>query len=281
MLIGELYIYIHYSMKYCIVTLVDNKNLQELEKLFESLNSFFVINNPDFDFLIFHEDGFLLNHELKLNNNGKIILHKVDFSLDQFAQHIKNEIPTTFYGCNLGYRMMCRFFSGELFKILKSYNYEYVLRLDTDSSFYEVINRNIFDEFKSKNAKYGYISITNDRMEFRTNLLESVIEYIKKYNTSTNLSTLDTIRHQYNLVYYTNFEMFKLSEFISDNYLNFYNFLDSKMGFLRYRWGDHAVRFLYVNLYIPQSEIYYFNDIAYKHSYLLKNKPFQLVDWNL
>lgn len=268
-------------MKYCIITLVDNKNSLELNELFATLNNFFVRNNSEFDFLIFHEDGFSLNDDLKLNNNGKIILHKVNFSIDQFDQNIKNEISNTFYGFNIGYRMMCRFFSGEIFKILKSYNYEYALRLDTDSSFYETVDHNIFDEFKDKGMNYGYVSITNDRMEFRTNLLESVIEYIKKYNVPTNLSIFDTIIHQYNLVYYTNFEMYKLSEFINDDYLNFYNFLDSKMGFLKYRWGDHAVRFFYVNLFMDQSKIYYFGNIAYKHFYYLKNKPFQLVDWNL
>lgn len=268
-------------MKYCVTTLVDNKNLNELKELFDSLNNFFVINNPDFDFLIFHEDGFLLNEELKLNNNGKIILHKINFSIDQFNQNIKNEIPTTFYGCSIGYRMMCRFFSGEIFKILKLYDYEYVLRLDTDSSFYEVVDRDIFAEFENKNVNYGYICITNDRMEFRTNLLESVMEYVENFQLPIKLSLSNTIKTQYNLVYYTNFEMIKLSEFTNDNYLNYYNFLDSKIGFLKYRWGDHAARFLYINLFMDQSKIYYFNNIAYKHNYLLKNRPFQLINWNL
>lgn len=268
-------------MKYCLITLVDNEKVDELYELIDNLNQFFVINNSNFDFLIFHEPGFLLKENVKLNNNGKLLLHKVNFSIDQFDEKIKNEIPNSFYGVNIGYRMMCRFFSGEVFKILKSYDYDYVLRLDTDSSFYEIINRNIFDEFKNTNSDYGYISITNDRMEFRTNLFESIVEYINKSNIHLNLSLIDTIRHQYNLVYYNNFEMIKLSEFTNNNYLEFYDFLDSKLGFLKYRWGDHAVRFLYLNIFKDQSKIYYFNDVAYKHTFFLKNKPFQLIDWEI
>jgi hypothetical protein len=266
-------------MQKCIVTLVDNKNPHELNNLVESLNTFFVVNNKDVDFLIFYEDGFDKNAVKKLNISGKTIYHKVDFSTDHLSDKEKLEIPTTFYNFNIGYRMMCRFFSGEIFKILKKYNYEYILRLDTDSSFYEIVNRNIFDEFINNNASYGYINITNDRMEVRSQLLHHITNYIVKNKITTNISLFDTIIHNYNLVYYTNFEMIKVSEFTNDKHLNFYQHLDSINGFLKFRWGDHAVRFFYVNLFINKEHIHYFNDVAYKHQFYLKNRPFSLNEY--
>ena len=57
----------------------------------------------------------------------------------------------------------------------------------------------------------------------------------------------------------TDFEILKISEYTNENYLSFYEHLDSKNGFLKYRWGDHAVRVLYNNLFIKQEQIIYYN----------------------
>lgn len=264
-------------MKNCLVTLVDNNYPHELNTLISSLNEFFIPNNPNFDFFIFHEKGFIKNDKLKLKNEGKTIYYEIDFDISHLKETQRNEISKTHFGFSIGYRMMCRFFAGEIFKIFQNYDYQYMLRLDTDSTFYEIVNRNLFSEFEKVNASYGYIHVNNDATDVRTNLLHHIVNYVTENNLKTEVSLFDTIQHQYNLVYYNCFEMLKLSEFKNKNYMSFYEYLDDKNGFLKYRWGDHAIKFFYVNLFINRKHIHYFNDVAYRHIYDLKNNPFLLI----
>jgi hypothetical protein len=112
-------------------------------------------------------------------------------------------------------------------------------------------------------------------------LLQETINYLNNNNLLSKISVQDTLLHQYNLVYYNNFEMIKISEFTCDMYLNYFDYLDSKNGFLKYRWGDHAIRFLYTQLFINQSNIHYFKDLPYFHSEKYKNRPFTLRDLHL
>ena len=262
--------------KNCIVVLINHNKPQQVNELIQNLNSYFVEKNKDVDLLLFHEYGFPFETITETYNGGNVIKHEINFDIYQFDESIRNEVPDIYYGFTIGYRMMCRFFSGELFKILKTYDYEYMMRLDTDSKFLEPVNRNLFDEFKNNNALYGYICVMNDRMEVRVNLLETVLTYIKNNDLKPILSIDDDIRHQYNLIFYNNFEMIKVSEFVSDRYLNYYEHLNSTNGFLKYRWGDAPVRFLYVISFIETNQIHYFSDLAYFHNFNLKNRPFLL-----
>lgn len=265
-------------MKKCIITLIDDRNINLVNELIKNLNDFFVENNKNVDLILFHEESFPLERITEVYN-AKLIFKKINlYDIDD--DRIKNISPS-YYGFNIGYRMMCRFLSGIVFKMLKDCDYDYVLRLDSDSRFYELINRDIFFEFEKNDGYYGYINIQNDRIEVRTNLIQETINYIEKNNLKPKLSFKDTIQHQYNLVYYNNFEMVKLCKFTTDDYLNYFDYLDSTNGFLKYRWGDHSVRFLYTQLFFDQNNIFYFKDIAYFHHGYYKNKPFTLNNLTL
>jgi hypothetical protein len=114
-------------------------------------------------------------------------------------------------------------------------------------------------------------------VEFSNELILNIHEYVQ--NKHTNINFYKVVKNQFNLVYYNNFEILKISEYTNENYLSFYEYLDSKNGFLKYRWGDHAVRFLYNNLFIKQEQIIYYNDLPYFHHFDLKNRPFILNNY--
>lgn len=262
-------------MKKCIISLIDHNHAYRVNELIKNLNDNFVDANNDVDLLLFHESQFPIG-EIKEKYRGVTFYHQIEL-YDVPSSFLQNA-PISCYGSGIGYRLMCRFFSGIVYKLLKQYNYDYALRLDTDSRFLDRLNRNIFDEFMQNNGSYGYINIQNDRIEVRVELLKEVIEYIQNHQLKTKISINDTLLHQYNLVYYNNFEMIKISEFTDDKYLKYFDYLDSKNGFLRYRWGDHAVKFLYTQLFFDQSNIHYFKDLSYFHHELYKNRPFILRD---
>ena len=264
-------------MKNCLVVLANNNRINELNNLILNINSYIINHTNDFDFIIFHEKNFIKDSVIYTLKNIKLFFCEVNFDLNQFDDAKKNEIPLFHHKYGIGYRMMCRFFSGEIFKILKNYNYDYMMRLDTDSNFYDHVDYNLFDKLKLQNGYYGFVSIHNDAIQFSNELILNIREHIK--NKSTNLDFYKVLQNNFNLVYYNNFEILKISEYTSENYLEFYDYLDSKNGFLKYRWGDHAIRFLYNNLFFKQNQIIYYNDLPYFHLFDLKNKPFMLNNY--
>ena len=163
-------------MSYCVLTLARLNN-NDLNNLILNLNQYFIPNNPNIDLLVFIEkkDKCYINDVVKYNGKN-IIFHEIE----DFDSNInyKQEISEKVFGFGLSYRLMCRFFSGELFKILKLYNYTYYLRLDTDSRFTEPV-RDLFTEFTSLDMSYGYITILNEPPEVTLLLVDEVKSYLK------------------------------------------------------------------------------------------------------
>lgn len=264
-------------MKYCVLTLARVHN-GDLNNLIDNLNKYFVENNNNIDLLVFVEKKDLVCiSNCKQYKGGNVVFHTID-DLSKVNSY-NAELSEKVYGFNIQYRSMCRFFSGELFKILKQYNYTHYLRLDTDSSFTESV-RNLFEEFTNLNMSYGYITILNEPPEVSLSLTNEVKKYLQ-HNENVQKFILRDHLDQLNFIYYNNFEMVKIEDFIIDEHINLYNYLDNTNGFMKYRWGDALFRFIYVNLFIPQDKIYYFANIGYHHKFYLKNQPFKFIDWDI
>lgn len=77
-------------------------------------------------------------------------------------------------------------------------------------------------------------------------------------------------REDYNLCHFwTNFEIARTDLFNSEEYQNFFNYLDATGGFYKERWGDAPVHSLAVSMLLDMNEIHYFRDIGYRHTELV------------
>ena len=120
-------------------------------------------------------------------------------------------------------------------------------------------------------------------------LWNHVEDYIKIYNgkdidmttnsydfiTDSSLSYYDEMQilsqSDYNLCHFwTNFEIGDLNFFRSDEYIKFFEFLDSKGGFYYERWGDALVHSIALSLLLKSVEIIHFDRIGYKHDLFLE-----------
>ena len=119
------------------------------------------------DIILFHEKSFGQQYRDRVRHlqNGNIIFQEIEFTLQDYRDEIKKKI-SEFYphatnanhrGFSMGYRHMCDFFSGSLYEqpILK--NYEYYLRLDTDSFILSKIQYDIFEWMQTKKCEYAFI----------------------------------------------------------------------------------------------------------------------------
>jgi hypothetical protein len=268
-------------MNKCIVTLANSRRISELNGLISNLNTYFVKNNNDVDLIIFHENSDNITREnIERYTGGNTICHNIeDFILDDSP--FNKEVPEYVYGFPISYRKMCQFFSGEIFKILKNMNYDYYIRLDTDSRFLD-ITYDIFSDFILHDYYYGYISILNEPPELCIQLVNEMSKYIYTNNIHHQNHILSDHKDQLNFVYYNNFEVVKISEFTCDLHLKMYNHLNTDInGFLKYRWGDALFRFIYVSLFFQQSKIKYYANLDYWHNGSFKNVPFMFNNYHL
>lgn len=241
------------------------------------------LNKFPCDVICFHEKDFDKNEIKLIQDNVKIdiFFEEIEFNLPDYSQEILNQIPEYYphpdfpecQGFSLGYRHMCRFFAGEIFKqeILK--DYDYIWRLDTDSFILEQINNNVFMQMSNNNFNYGYINIQNDHEGVIKKLWETCYEYFKTLGDFKQFFEIDKDKH-YKKVYYTNFEIFKMSWFRNDEYQSFYKFIDESAGIYKYRWGDHVLRYIALNCLSDPSKCLFYKDIKYYHSELYFNRQF-------
>ena len=119
------------------------------------------INLDKVDIIIFHEESLRPAINLIKTFHKNIIFEEISFSLPEFYNQfqILQNYPHPFVNgmsFSIGYRHMCRLFSGEIFKHPKIKEYDNYLRLDTDSYIHKM-DFDLFDFVEKNKIYYGYI----------------------------------------------------------------------------------------------------------------------------
>jgi alpha 1,2-mannosyltransferase len=251
----------------CIVYLVRSSE-QDVENFNRSLSlveSNLKPNTKNFDVIVFCEDSFN-EFKSKVNTNLQLTYQTIEFKIPDYSKEILNQIPEFFphpthgngpiawghSGFPIGYRHMCRFFSGQMYETGILQKYDYYLRLDTDSYILTEIPYDLFEIAKQNDIFYGYIKVEEDNPKVVEDLWKTTNEYIPN-----NLAE--------GLMYYTNFELGKVSWFLTSGYMKYYNYLDKTGGFYTKRWGDAPVKYLGINLLMDSKNIKQLGGFVYSH----------------
>ena len=185
------------------------------------------------DILIFHEASLKPALDLIKGFHPNIKFQEMEFTLPTFYSQFN--IPVNFphpfvpgMAFPMGYRHMCRFFSGEIFKhpIMENYdNY------------------------------YGYIE---QAVQFDDpGVTKGLWDLAKTIKPDLDIEE--------NKMYYTNFEVCNINWFNSKEYMDFYNKIDQSGGIMTGRWGDAPIRYLGVNMFMDKSNLHGFDNIGYQH----------------
>jgi hypothetical protein len=235
----------------------DPKDVELVNRCLESLDRVLKSTLDDADLLFFVEESFAPFRSLvrpPLGFLNRIIFQTIDLSvppqliesygdfIDEYFPHpTHSNGPLAFGhpGFNIGYRSMCRFFSGEIYKhpILKKYiSY---MRLDSDSEFVAGADFSLFEWFNSQQLNYSFIrsAIQLDDPKVVIDLRSAVLKYVATYRQFFAPKQLGR------LMYYTNFEIGNLNFFRSSEWMSFHAYLDSLGGYYSKRWGDAPVRY--------------------------------------
>lgn len=270
-------------MKNCILYLVRSSK-EDLEFLNQSLNLLeknllSTLDKETTDILLFHESSFEeYKSKIKTFKEFKIIFIEIKFEIPEL--NISYEQIPEFYphpthgngplaywhkGFTIGYRHMCRFFSGWLYEQPIMKNYEYYLRLDTDSFILSPINYNVFNWMKENNLEYSFIqdAVQLDNPKVIVNLWKTVNEWL---NSSAIQIECPFNNIQEGKMFYTNFELAKTSCFLEKSkYFAFFKHLDFSGGIFQHRWGDAPIKYIGVNLFIAPQKIKPIRGFTYQH----------------
>jgi alpha 1,2-mannosyltransferase len=263
-------------IKAAIVYLVRSKpkDISDLKRSLSLLDVNFS-NRFNYPVIIFHEDiSEDLMDKIHKATQSTVQFEKVIFEIPDFLK--KEEIPEFIYvdgfEFSMGYRHMCRFFSGTIFYHPALKDFDYYWRLDTDSFLLDKINYDVFQFMQERNLEYGYIHINKDEPDAIKGLWEITKRYIEDNNINPKFLHKFTPNEDWDRsYYYTNFEISKLDFWRSDEFMNYFKYIDESGGIYKYRWGDHVIHLLAVSIFLPENKVHRFSDIAYQHQGFINN----------
>ncbi len=262
----------------CFLYLAHNSE-EDLLDFDKSLNLLYInyLKDHPCDVLVFYENTFEQYIDQFCNNHPdiKFVWQKITFDLPNYPVDIKTQIPVFFPhpthgngpvgwghpGFSMGYRHMCRFFSGAMYEDRVLQGYEYYCRLDTDSFILEKIPYNIFEYAQKHNIFYGYIkdAVQMDNMAVAKNFGKTALNFLKESGIR------DINLEPENKMYYTNFEIGYVPFFRSGIYKDFFDYIDRSGGIYIYRWGDAIVKYMGISLSMKPENRWAITDIVYQH----------------
>ena len=187
----------------------------------------------------------------------------MDFSVPQYySQDILDQIPEKFKGdwdenafFSMGYRHMCRYFSGAIYKDPFFENVDYMLRIDCDSYFIDKLDYDIFKYVADNNIKYSSVAERENESDY---VIIGLKEFLEKYFDD------DYKMPSVNKTFDTHFELVNFKWFREEPYIKYFNEIDKTGNIFIRRWGDAPLKYQGVKYMLPEDQIHMFN-LPYKH----------------
>lgn len=247
-------------MKNCILYLTGNRpqDVEDLKKSLAMLKTNYWNQYPC-DILIFHENGFQPWEEAGVKWIPiQFTLPDIEGVPEYFPHptHGNGPIAWGHPGFSIGYRHMCWFFAGGMYRQPALQEHTYYLRLDTDSFILKPVGYDIFKRAAENNIYYGFIkdAVQKDNPKVIEDLWKSAYEYF------SNVQPVEE-----GMMYYTNFELGHIQWFLNSGYMYLFNHLEKQGGIYTKRWGDAPIKYIGVNAVIREENKWAITDIAYQH----------------
>jgi hypothetical protein len=233
----------------------------------------------NYPILIYHDDLSavnIFNINVQLHNNLGYIPNikwiKIDFKTPSHISTDESKYKLKSNEIWFGYYHMCNFQAYGIYETELS-NYEYYLRLDSDSYILSPIDYDLFDYMKDNNLKYGYMRDEEIELDHVSIDLWKTTD---QFMTDNNIDRSNISHHLKNGVwantmFYNNFEISRVDTFRNPNYKAYYDALNSTGNIYYNRWGDAPIHWLGVRMFVPDNQIWCVNNISYQHNMWIKN----------
>lgn len=253
-------------MKKCLIYTVkdDPKHLADL-----TFSLTFVKNNllpfvPKLDIILFCDNP---------NNNKITNLIQSRFPIvgsktpDVYTFNFPTKPPSGFEHCiQVGYKNMCRFWAGEVFRHPKVKEYDYYMRLDCDSFITEPVGYDPFEMMAREDKDYAFM--TGGKFRDTEPYYDGINDALRMFEAQYSGTPL--IKNKVDdlwegLLYYTNFEIVRIKAFSDSLYMNLFDHIERVNGIYLHRWGDHIIRYAGVHMLLGFDRVKEISDIKYAH----------------
>jgi hypothetical protein len=160
----------------------------------------------------------------------------------------------------LGYRLMCKFNSHDVWHLCR--NFKYLLRVDEDCIL-ESIVADPFEWAETEGVDFGYSFLCKEDHGLTNDSLTHFVEaFIRNKNPNITWSTADIYNHQFP---YTNVMLARIGMFYSGDPSEFINLVVREPDFYYKRWGDLPIIGIIINIYFDACRVKPIKDLIYKH----------------
>jgi len=250
----------------CYLSKSDQTTIDNLKK---SLNLLY--KNYKFielsDVILFVESDFSKENIIFFESHYKNLKCKI-IELNQ-SEHFKININEIVFedkcDYSIGYRHMCQFFFSEIFNYIKEY--DWFMRLDTDSYIESKIQYNLFEYLNNNNKVYGYIAEIPEWEPVVKNIDEFFLSYIIENKLKTEFTYKFFEDGKYNLrQIYNNFEIINLKYYLNNELIKKISYDINKSGNIyKKRWRDAPLRSILLSITTPIELLHKFNNFDYFH----------------
>lgn len=231
-------------------------------------------NQAKYPVTVFHDD--LTNQDISVllgnlrNALGfvpNLKFERVQFSLPSTVSEDPSLYSPPLSQFRIGYRHMCRFYAGQIFNHPALEKYKWYMRLDSDSFILSKVERDPFAVMKENQYQYAFMDLVHDSEWACLGLWDTTKKFISENKERLVCSDFDWNLELYN----TNFEIVDMDFFRSEGYQDYFRYLDNTNNIFYHRWGDHAIRYLGMKMFMDPNRVWEVKDFCYQHGGDVKN----------
>src|SRR3989344_3280370 len=226
------------------------------------------LNRFPYPVVVFVEPSFreTWKEEVKKKSGVACRFETVEFRIPNFLN--PRTVPDFVYHpkFTVGYRHMCRFFSGTIYNEPALKGYRWYWRLDTDSFILGRVPYDVFKFMEKNQYVYGYIVMSRDEPTVTVGLWELTRRYLEDHNIKPTFIHDFVKDGVWDLsYYYTNFEISSLDFWRSAPVRDYFDHVDRSGGIYKHRWGDTLIHTMAVSMFLEKNKTHRFTDIYYDH----------------
>jgi len=162
---------------------------------------------------------------------------------------------------------MCRFHAKTVYEQPILSGVEFAWRLDDDSFITRVISYDVFELMQRQQFVYGFVKVFREIPDWTQGLWDAARQYINVMSVKTEFFN----QWPHNNMFYNNFEISRMSFWLSDDYQRFMTYIDRLGGIYYHRWGDAPIKSIAISMFVPRQRVHHFKDIGYRHQFF--NRP--------
>ena len=168
-----------------------------------------------------------------------------------------------------GYNHMISFWWKWIFDHYLIREFDYFMRLDSDSYIESPIEYDIFEVMRERGIKYGYRAQFHDLPFVTVGMLQFLSDFVKKYSIELPSHYQVPLQSEWNdgvPIFYNNFEIVDIKAYTAHPTIRqFTRDIWHSHHIYDRRWGDAGLRYMAINMAFNSSEMHEFCDFDYWH----------------